>query len=185
MFKYTVILLVFILSGCVNRHLGYFEVVPYATVKTNKIDQPLYVQFSSRVADTFSIVEPGFKFSVQDLHRSLLFAAQRTYGDMFSDVKRFMSGDAGFILEIQRLESTWENHEVKKKVGNTYGEFNEIWCTIQYASTLYRNELMVSQAVGSVVVKQDEMQGYHVEDLYKEAVKRAMANMAQTHFDKQ
>jgi hypothetical protein len=184
MFKYT-FLLVLLFAGCVNTQIGYFEVSPYARVTSNKIDQPLYVKYSSRVNDTHLVKEPGFTIQTTDLHKSYLFATQRAFGDLFSDVRLFMTSDVGFILEIQRMDPKWSFHE-KQKINQFKDTFNytETWCTIQYASTIYRNDLLVSQSTGNVTVKQEEIAAYKPEVIFKEAVKRSIAKMAQEHYDK-
>jgi hypothetical protein len=184
MFKYT-FLLVLLFAGCVNTQIGYFEVSPYARVTSNKIDQPLYVKYSSRVNDTHLVKEPGFTIQTTDLHKSYLFATQRAFGDLFSDVRLFMPSDVGFILEIQRMDPKWSFHE-KQKINQFKDTFNytETWCTIQYASTIYRNDLLVSQSTGNVTVKQEEIAAYKPEVIFKEAVKRSIAKMAQEHYDK-
>jgi hypothetical protein len=184
MFKYT-FLLVLLFAGCVNTQIGYFEVSPYARVTSNKIDQPLYVKYSSRVNDTHLVKEPGFTIQTTDLHKSYLFATQRAFGDLFSDVRLFMTSDVGFILEIQRMDPKWSFHE-KQKINQFKDTFNytETWCTIQYASTIYRNDLLVSQSTGNVTVKQEEIATYKPEVIFKEAVKRSIAKMAQEHYDK-
>jgi hypothetical protein len=184
MFKYT-FLLVLLFAGCVNTQIGYFEVSPYARVTSNKIDQPLYVKYSSRVNDTHLVKEPGFTIQTTDLHKSYLFATQRAFGDLFSDVRLFMTSDVGFILEIQRMDPQWSFHE-KQKINQFKDTFNytETWCTIQYASTIYRNDLLVSQSTGNVTVKQEEIAAYKPEVIFKEAVKRSIAKMAQEHYDK-
>lgn len=184
MFKYT-FLLVLLFAGCVNTQIGYFEVSPYARVTSNKIDQPLYVKYSSRVNDIHLVKEPGFTIQTTDLHKSYLFATQRAFGDLFSDVRLFMPSDVGFILEIQRMDPKWSFHE-KQKINQFKDTFNytETWCTIQYASTIYRNDLLVSQSTGNVTVKQEEIAAYKPEVIFKEAVKRSIAKMAQEHYDK-
>jgi hypothetical protein len=184
MFKYT-FLLVLLFAGCVNTQIGYFEVSPYARVTSNKIDQPLYVKYSSRVNDIHLVKEPGFTIQTTDLHKSYLFATQRAFGDLFSDVRLFMPSDVGFILEIQRMDPQWSFHE-KQKINQFKDTFNytETWCTIQYASTIYRNDLLVSQSTGNVTVKQEEIAAYKPEVIFKEAVKRSIAQMAQEHYNK-
>jgi len=184
MFKYT-FLLVLLFAGCVNTQIGYFEVSPYARVTSNKIDQPLYVKYSSRVNDIHLVKEPGFIIQTTDLHKSYLFATQRAFGDLFSDVRLFMPSDVGFILEIQRMDPQWSFHE-KQKINQFKDTFNytETWCTIQYASTIYRNDLLVSQSTGNVTVKQEEIAAYKPDVIFKEAVKRSIAQMAQEHYNK-
>ncbi len=184
MFKYK-FLLVLLFAGCVNTQIGYFEVSPYARVTSNKIDQPLYVKYSSRVNDIHLVKEPGFTIQTTDLHKSYLFATQRAFGDLFSDVRLFMPSDVGFILEIQRMDPQWSFHE-KQKINQFKDTFNytETWCTIQYASTIYRNDLLVSQSTGNVTVKQEEIAAYKPEVIFKEAVKRSIAQMAQEHYNK-
>jgi ABC-type branched-subunit amino acid transport system ATPase component len=49
---------------------------------------------------------------------------------------------------------------------------------------MYRNELLVSQASGKVIAKESELNTYKPEDVFKEAVKRTFAQVAQTHFNK-
>jgi hypothetical protein len=184
MFKYT-FLLVLLFAGCVNTQIGYFEVSPYARVTSNKIDQPLFVKYSSRVNDTHLVKEPGFTIQTTDLHRSFLFATQRAFGDLFSDVKLYMPSDVGFILEIQQMDPKWSFHD-KQKINQFKDTFNytDAWCTIQYASTIYHNELLVSQSTGNVTVKQEEIAAYKPEEIFKEAVKRSIAHMAQEHYNK-
>lgn len=173
-----------LLTGCVSATIGYFEVSPYAQVKSDKLDQPLLVKFSSRVPDGQQYKDVGFTLTVTDFHKSLLYAAQRAFGDLFSEVKKMESGDIGFILEIQQMEPTWEMHSVKQKVVNDSAEFNDTWCMMHYAASLYRNELLVSQAIGKVTIKQSELKTHRLEDLFKEAVKQSMAQMAQEHYNK-
>jgi hypothetical protein len=184
MFKYT-FLLVLLFAGCVNTQIGFFEVSPYARVTSNKIDQPLYVKYSSRVNDTHLVKEPGFTIQTSELHRSYLFATQRAFGDLFSDVILFMPSDVGFILEIQQMEPKWSFHD-KQKINQFKDTFNytEAWCTMQYASSIYRNDLLVSQSTGNVTVKQEEIATYKPEGIFKEAVKRSIAQMAQDHYNK-
>jgi hypothetical protein len=150
MFKYT-FLLVLLFAGCVNTQIGYFEVSPYARVTSNKIDQPLYIKYSSRVNNTHLVKEPGFTIQTTDLHRSYLFATQRAFGDLFNDVRLFMPSDVGFILEIQQMDPKWSFHD-KQKINQFKDTFNytEAWCTIQYASSIYRNDLLVSQSTGNM-----------------------------------
>lgn len=184
MFKYTV-LLALLFAGCVNTQIGYFEVSPYARVTSNKIDQPLYVKYSSRVNDTHLVKEPGFTIQATDLHKSYLFATQRAFGDLFSEVKPYTNTDVGFILEIQQMEPKWTFHDKQtiNQFKDTF-EFTEAWCTMYYASSIYRNELLVSQSAGSITVKQSELKTYKPELIFKEAVKRSIAQMAQEHYDK-
>jgi hypothetical protein len=42
----------------------------------------------------------------------------------------------------------------------------------------------VSQSTGSITVKQEEIQAYKPEVVFKEAVKRSIAQMAQEHYNK-
>lgn len=186
MFKYTCMLLILLAAGgCINRQLGYFEVSPYARVSTNKIDQPLMVRFSSRINDTYLFNQPGFKFAVTDLHKSYLFASKHAFGDLFSNVQAFTPGDVGFILEIQQMEPRWTFHERQtiNQFKDTF-EYTDAWCHLRYASTIYRNDLLVSQSTGEIVVKPGEVEGYKPEEYFKEAVKRSIAAMAQDHYNK-
>lgn len=187
MFKYTSLLfiLVVIVTGCINRQLGYFEVSPYARVSTNKIDQPLMVKYSSRINDTYLFDQPGFKFLVTDLHKSYLFAAKHAFGDLFSEVKPFVPGEVGFILEVQQMEPRWTFHERQtvNEFKDTF-EYTDIWCHLRYASTIYRNDLFVSQSTGEVIVKPSEVDSHKPEAYFKEAVKRSVAAMAQEHYNK-
>jgi hypothetical protein len=114
-----------------------------------------------------------------------LFATQRAFGDLFSDVKLYMPSDVGFILEIQQMDPKWSFHD-KQKINQFKDTLNytDAWCTIQYASTIYRNELLVSQSTGNVTVKQEEIAAYKPEGIFKEAVKRSIAQMAQEHYNK-
>jgi hypothetical protein len=42
----------------------------------------------------------------------------------------------------------------------------------------------VSQSTGNVTVKQEEIAAYKPEGIFKEAVKRSIAQMAQEHYNK-
>lgn len=185
MIKYIgLIIVLLLLQGCISKQIAYFEVSPYARVKSDKIDQPLYVRFSNRVNDVFEIKQPGITVSVTQFHQSLQFALSRSFSDLFSDVLP-ANNPVGFILDVQRMESSWEVKE--KKRFNQYGQEvheNDIWCVMLYASTIYRNELLVSQSTGTVKVKLNENQIYTVDAAFKEAVKQACANMAQDHYNK-
>lgn len=186
MLKYIGIVAIMLLSSsCINRQLGYFEVSPYAQVKSNKIDQPLYVRYSSRINDTYVFKQPGFNFIATELHKSYLFASQRAFADLFSEVRAYMPTDVGFILEIQKMEPRWTSHTTQtiNQFKDTF-EQTDIWCEIEYASSMYRNELLVSQASGTVVAKESELNTYKPEDVFKEAIKRSFAQMAQSHLDK-
>ena len=175
-----------LLTGCVVKNLGYFEVNPYARVSTDKIDQPLYVRLSDRIADRSETKAPGFTFKVIDFHKSLYYAFNRSFKDLFIDVQPASSESMGFILEVQRMDTRWEIKEHKRSNNqvNTSTPENDMWCVIDYASTIYRNNLLVSQSTGTVKVKRGDDNIYSTESMFKEAVKLACANMTQDHFNK-
>lgn len=174
-----------LLTACINRKLGYFEVSPYAQVKSNKIDQPLYIKYSTRINDTYIFKQPGFLFTATELHKSYLYALQHAYADMFSEVKAVSATDVGFVLEIQKMEPRFTVHHSQtiNQFKDTF-ENTDVWCVVEYASTLYRNDLLVAQSTGTIVAKESELNTYKAEDIFKEAIKRSFAQMAQNHFDK-
>ncbi|MFN6082365.1 MAG: hypothetical protein ACK44P_06210, partial [Bacteroidota bacterium] len=99
MIKYTFLfMLTILLSGCIVTQIGYFEVNPYATIKSNKIDQPLHVRISSRIMNEQKHNFNGLTIEVTDLHRSLYYATQKVYADLFSEVKPEQKNDIGFFV---------------------------------------------------------------------------------------
>lgn len=186
MLKYIgIVAIIMLSSSCINRQLGYFEVSPYAQVKSNKIDQPLYIKYSERINDTYIFKQPGFSFTASELHKSYLYASQRAFADLFSEVKQYTKTDLGFVLEIQKMEPRWSLHHTQtvNQFKDTF-ENTDVWCEVEYASTLYRNDLLISQALGTVVAKESELNTHKEDEVFKEAIKRSIAQMAQTHFDK-
>lgn len=179
MVKYKLILLlaVLLLQSCFTQDLNYFEIKPFVSTAVSKVDQPLYVKFSKRIDDKFSITQQGFTLHVSDFHRSLQYAAEQLYAHVFSDVKPYMPSDAGFILEIQQLDAVFDVKEIRTTT--TYS--SEWYCVMNYTGTLYRNDMHISQATGSVKVKLAE-NIHSVSELYKTAVKQAFEQMATTHF---
>jgi hypothetical protein len=182
MIKYTFLFLLTLSACTMQKQVGYFEVSPYAQVKSDKLNQPLYLKYGNRVLDTYQIKEGGFSFTATQLHKTYAFANGHAYGDLFSDVKLFAQNDIGFILEMQQMEYSWSYNEVKKKDSM---EYLEPVCTLKYASSLYRNELLLSQSVGTIAVRQRDVNEYaSIDQVFKETVKRSLAAMAQQHFDK-
>ncbi len=186
MIKYTFLfVLATLLSGCIGTRIGYFEVNPYATIKSNKIDQPLHIRISPRIGNAQKYNLNGIAIEVTELHKSLYYATQKVYADLFAEVKPAQTNDIGFFIELQQMEAKWEIHEVRKKIVDTYETFNEAWCTISYAGNLYRNDLLISQAAGQVTVKQSELNTQRIDEVYKEGIKQALSAMAQQHFNQQ
>lgn len=184
MIKYTFLfMLTILLSGCIVTQIGYFEVNPYATIKSNKIDQPLHVRISSRIMNEQKHNFNGLTIEVTDLHRSLYYATQKVYADLFSEVKPEQKNDIGFFVELQQMEAKWEVQEVRKKVVDTYETFNEAKCTIFYAGNMYRNDLLISRAGGQVTVTQSELNTHRIDEVYKESIKQALSAIAQQHFN--
>ncbi|MFN4971857.1 MAG: hypothetical protein ACK4Y6_04575 [Bacteroidota bacterium] len=179
MFKYKLILFsaLLMLQGCLTQDLTYFEVKPFVNTPVRKVDQPLYVKFSKRIDDKFSVAQQGFTLHVSDFHRSLQYAAGQLYTHVFSDVKSYMPSDAGFILEVQQLDAVFDVKEIR--TATTYT--SEWYCVMNYTGTLYRNELHISQATGTVRIKLGD-NIHSVSELYKEAVKQAFEQMASAHF---
>lgn len=171
-------------TGCVVKNLGYFEVNPYARVSTDKIDQPLYVKLSDRIADRFENKAPGLTFKVFDFHKSLYYAFNRSFKDLFLDVQPATPESMGFMLEVQRMEPRWEITERKPRNYQATEPENDVWCIVDYASTIYRNSLLVSQSTGTVKMKLGDENIYTMEGLFKEAVKQACARMTQDHYNK-
>ncbi|MFN5884372.1 MAG: hypothetical protein ACK445_03445 [Bacteroidota bacterium] len=176
-------MLTILLSGCIVTQIGYFEVNPYATIKSNKIDQPLHVRISSRIMNEQKHNFNGLTIEVTDLHRSLYYATQKVYADLFSEVKPEQKNDIGFFVELQQMEAKWEVQEVRKKVVDTYETFNEAKCTIFYAGNMYRNDLLISRAAGQVTVTQSELNTHRIDEVYKESIKQALSAIAQQHFN--
>jgi hypothetical protein len=167
-----------LLHSCITQELDYFEVKPFVQSGVSKLDQPLYVKISKRIENNFSVKSQGYELKIKSFHRSLQYAASQVYMDVFSDVKNYMPGDAGFILEIQQMDAHWESEEVTK-ADNTH----DWYCVMNYTATLYRNELNLSEATGVVRVKlSDEI--YNMQALYKEAVKLAFQQVAAKHFQR-
>jgi hypothetical protein len=184
MIKYTFLfMLTILLSGCIVTQIGYFEVNPYATIKSNKIDQPLHVRISSRIMNEQKHNFNGLTIEITDLHRSLYYATQKVYADLFSEVKPEQKNDIGFFVELQQMEAKWEVQEVRKKVVDTYETFNEAKCTIFYAGNMYRNDLLISRAAGQVTVTQSELNTHRIDEVYKESIKQALSAIAQQHFN--
>jgi hypothetical protein len=176
---------VLLLGSCVTKQLGYFEVNPYAQVSTNKIDQPLYVRLSDRIGDQFEVKEQGMTLQVKEFHKSLYYAFNRSFKDLFMDVKPIADNNTGFILEVQRMEPKWEIKPHKKDYSSTSTQpENDIWCVVEYASTIYRSDLLVSQSTGTVKVKLGDKNIYSMDALFKETIKQACSKMAQDHFNK-
>jgi hypothetical protein len=174
---------IWLLQGCMKKQLGYFEVNPYARVSTGKIDQPLYVKLNDRIADQFEVKEAGFTLHVKEFHKSLYYAFNRSFRDLFLDVQPATATSTGFILEVQRMEARWESTERKSDTNATAPE-EDIWCIMEYASTIYRNGLLVSQSTGTVKVKLGDSNIYSADALFREAVKQACVRMTQDHYDK-
>lgn len=186
MIKYTFLfVLTVLLSGCIGTQIGYFEVNPYATAKSDKINQPLHIRISSRIKNEQKHNLNGLTIEVTELHRSLYYAIQKVYADLFSEVKPAQTDDIGFFIELQQMEAKWEVQEVRKKVVDTYETFNEARCTIYYAGYLYRNDLLISRAAGQVTVTQSELNTHRIDEVYKESIKQALSAMAQEHFNQQ
>jgi hypothetical protein len=171
-------------TACVTKQLGYFEVNPYAKVSTNKIDQPLYVRLNDRIADRFEIKDPGITLKVIDFHKSLYYAFNRSFKDLFLDVQPVVAQSTGFILEVQRMEPRWEVKERKPTNYQSTAPENDVWCVVEYASTIYRNDLLVSQSSGTVKIKRGDDNIYTIDAMFKEAVKQACARMTQDHYNK-
>ncbi len=173
----------FMFVSCVKISVVYFEVNPYGQVKSNKLNETLYIKFSSRVADQSSQQQQGFDFQVSQFHKSMLFASQQVYGDLFNEVKLYSPGDAGFILEYQLMESAWELKEEKEMFMGSQTTFSDVWCTIKYASSFYRNDMLLTQATGTAIIKQHKAKISKPELVFQEAVKTALAEMAQVYFN--
>jgi hypothetical protein len=184
--KYTFLfVLIVLLNGCIGTQIGYFEVNPYASVKSNKIDQPLHIRISSRISNEQKYNLNGLTIEVTELHRSLYYATQKVYADLFSEVKPEQINDNGFFIELQQMEAKWEVQEVRKKIVDNYETFNDARCTISYSGNIYRNDLLIIRATGQVTVTQTELNTHRIDEVYKESIKQALSAMAQQHFNQQ
>ncbi|MCU0441588.1 MAG: hypothetical protein MUE96_04245 [Bacteroidia bacterium] len=182
MFKYIAFAIILLTSCTVNQQLGYFEMKPFVPVGVNRVNQPLYVQFSERVSDQFNWKQSGFTFNVTQLHKSYLYGTRMVYGDVFSEVRLYQPNDYGFILSYQLLEPKWTFEE------SLYTDSISILepvCTIAYSSSLYRNELLMNQTNGSVSVTQSSLGSFAKPDtIFKEATKQCLSKIAESHLNR-
>lgn len=182
MFKYIAFVIILLASCAVNQQLGYFEIKPFVPVGVSKVNQPLYVQFSERVSDQFNWTQSGFTFNATQLHQSYLYGTRMVYGDVFSEVRLYLPNDYGFLLSYQLLEPKWTFEET---LSTDSISILEPVCTIAYSSSLYRNELLMNQANGSVSVTQSSLGPFAKPDsIFKEATKQCLARIAESHLNR-
>jgi len=168
-----------ILGGCISKQIGYFEVAPYTGIAADKINQPLFIKVSSRIQDHFTVKTYGIETHVSSFRMSLMYACKKAFADVFSDTRTYIDGDNGFRLEIQKFEPSWVITESK-----TDTMTNDIYCTINYGCTLYRDDTYISNFSGVVKLKYGNNNLFNIETLFKETVKLAVADMAQNLYKK-
>lgn len=182
MFKYIGFVAILLSSCAVKQQLGYFEVKPFVPAGINKVNQPLYVQFSNRVSDQFHWHQSGFTFDATQLHQSYFYGSKIAYSDVFSEVNLFQPNDPGFILSYQLLEPSWDWEET---IGADSIAFLEPVCSIEYSSSLYRNDFLMNQTSGKIKVTQSQVGPLAKPDqIFKEAVKQCLTAITKSHLSR-
>lgn len=99
-----------ILSGCVIKNLGYFEVDPFAKPFTSEIERPLNLVLMEDVQDQFYVDGVGWnKMLVSDFRRSFEASMKNVLDRNFQEIKVYDAmPEDGLSLVIYRVRPYWK-----------------------------------------------------------------------------
>jgi len=186
--KVIAIIVVSVVVSCSPKSLGYFEVSPFFKPTIAVIDEPLYVDFGSKISDDYTISQFGLRtLNVHFFKQSYRYAITQTFNDQFKSVEFLANETKGFLLRVYRFEPSWWVGEEKMKIRKEFNDtlrYRDMGCNIKYESTLFYYNEKVSEANGEIRNTRDYATMQTIDAVFKNAVKLSCEDMAKKISDR-